>query len=262
MDLGLRDRVCVITGASRGIGRATAVALAAEGAALLLVGRNEEALAETAGAVGGRAETLALDVTDTDAGDRVLEACQSRYDRIDALVNNAGTSAVRPLEELTDEEWQEQWELHVMAPMRLMRAAAPAMAEQGWGRIVNVCSSSGKRPSGTNAAYSVTKAAELSLSRAFADAYGGKGVLVNAVAPGPIGGDLWLSPGGLADQNAEAKGISREEVLEATAQRTPLGRLGTEEEIAAVIAFLCSERASNVLGAAWSVDGGTVPVII
>jgi 3-oxoacyl-[acyl-carrier protein] reductase len=146
--------------------------------------------------------------------------------------------------------------------MRLMRAVAPAMAERGWGRIVNVCSSSGKRPSGTNTAYSVTKAAELSLSRAFADAYGSKGVLVNAIAPGPIGGDLWLEEGGLADQAAQARGISREEVLEATASRTPLGRLGTEEEIAAVIAFLCSERASNVLGAAWSVDGGTVPVII
>jgi NAD(P)-dependent dehydrogenase (short-subunit alcohol dehydrogenase family) len=212
--------------------------------------------------VGGRAEILALDITKADAGERVLESCRSHYDRIDALVNNAGTSAVRPLEELTDEEWQEQWELHVMAPLRLMRAMAPAMAERGWGRIVNVCSSSGKRPSGTNAAYSVTKAAELSLSRAFADAYGSKGVLVNAVAPGPIGGELWLEEGGLADQAAKARGISREEVLESTAARTPLGRLGTEEEIAAVIVFLCSERASNVLGAAWSVDGGTVPVII
>jgi 3-oxoacyl-[acyl-carrier protein] reductase len=266
MDLGLRDRACVITGASRGIGRATAVALAAEGAALLLVGRREEALAETADACraagSAGAEVLATDVTASRAGDQIRDACQEHFNRIDALVNNAGTSAVRPLEELTDDEWHAQWELHVMAPMRLMRAVAPAMAERGWGRIVNVCSSSGKRPSGTNVAYSVTKAAELSLSRAFADAYGGKGVLVNAVAPGPIGGDLWLEPGGLADQNAEAKGISRDAVLEATAQRTPLGRLGTEEEIATVITFLCSEAASNVLGAAWSVDGGTVPVII
>jgi 3-oxoacyl-[acyl-carrier protein] reductase len=261
MELGLTDRACVITGASRGIGRATARALAKEGAALLLVGRNEEALAETAQACD-RAEILALDITHADAGERLKDACHDHYGRIDALVNNAGTSAVRPLEELTDEEWQAQWDLHVMAPMRLMRAMAPVMAERGWGRIVNVSSSSGKRPSGTNAAYSVTKAAELSLSRVFAAAYGSKGVLVNAVAPGPIGGDLWLEPGGLADQNAEAKGISRDEVLEATAQRTPLGRLGTEEEIAAVITFLCSEAASNVLGSAWSVDGGTVPVII
>jgi 3-oxoacyl-[acyl-carrier protein] reductase len=136
------------------------------------------------------------------------------------------------------------------------------MAQAGWGRIVNVCSSSGKRPSSTNAAYSVTKAAELSLSRAFADAHASENVLINAVAPGPVGGDLWLREGGLADQNAQAKGISREEVLEATASRTPRGQLGTEQEIAAVIVFLCSEQASNVVGAAWSVDGGSVPVII
>jgi len=265
MDLGLRGRACIVTGASRGIGRATALALAAEGAALVLVGRREQPLTEVARACrheGGEAEPLSLDVTAADAGQRVMEACTARFRRVDVLVNNAGTSALRELSELTDEEWQAQWELHVMAPMRLMREAAPLMAEQGWGRIVNVCSSSGKRPSATNAAYSVTKAAELSLSRAFADAYAGRGVLINAVAPGPVGGDLWLAPGGLADQAAAARGVSREQVLESAAARTPLGRFAAEEEIAAVIAFLCSQAASNVAGAAWSVDGGTVPVII
>jgi 3-oxoacyl-[acyl-carrier protein] reductase len=136
------------------------------------------------------------------------------------------------------------------------------MADRGWGRIVNVCSSSGKRPSSTNMAYSVTKAAELSLSRAFADLYASQGVLVNAVAPGPVAGELWLAPGGLADQAARARSGSREEVLESTASRVPIGRFATEEEIASVIVFLCSESASNVAGAAWSVDGGTVPVII
>jgi 3-oxoacyl-[acyl-carrier protein] reductase len=265
MDLGLRDRACVVTGASGGIGRATAVALGGEGASVLLLGRREDTLrelAEACRAAGGRGEPLALDVTAPDAGDRTLQACLERFGRIDALVNGAGTSAVRPMEELTDEEWQAQWELHVMAPMRLMRAAAPEMARRGWGRIVNVCSSSGKRPSSTNMAYSVTKAAELSLSRAFADLFASRGVLVNAISPGPIGGDLWLSPGGLADQQAQARGVSREEVLELTASRVPVGRLGTEEEIAAVIVFLCSEPASNVAGASWSVDGGAVPVII
>ena len=143
----------------------------------------------------GRGEPLALDVTAVDAGERAVRACLERFGRIDALVNGAGTSAVRSLEQLTDEEWQAQWELHVMAPMRLMRAAAPEMAARGWGRIVNVCSSSGKRPSSTNMAYSVTKAAELSLSRAFADIYAARGVLVNSVSPGPIGGDLWLADG-------------------------------------------------------------------
>src|SRR5438270_9270751 len=216
MDLGLQDRACIVTGASGGIGRATALALAGERAALLLVGRNEErlaALGRECEEAGGQAEPLALDVTRPDAGERVVDECVRRLGRIDTLVNNAGTSAVRSLEQLTDQEWQDQWELHVMAPMRLMRAAASVMAERGWGRIVNVCSSSGKRPSQTNVAYSVTKAAELSLSRAFADAYASHGVLVNAIAPGPVGGELWMAPGGLADQTAEAQGISREEVL-------------------------------------------------
>ncbi len=265
MDLGLRDRVCVVTGASRGLGAATARALATEQASLLLVGRSQDTLAATAGACresGARAETLALDVTALDAGSQLLEACLARLGRIDALVNNAGTSALKTLEQLTEEDWQLQWDLHVMAPMRLMRAAAPAMAEHGWGRIVNVCSSSGKRPSQTNMAYSVTKAAQLSLSRAFADLYAGEGVLVNAVAPGPVGSEMWLAPGGLADQAARAQGKTREEVLRSTAARVPTGRMGAASEIAAVIAFLCSEAAAYVAGAAWSVDGGTVQIII
>jgi len=265
MDLGLTNRACVVTGASRGIGRATAEKLAAEGASVLLIGRGEASLTSVAKEIrggGGRAEPLVLDITDAQAGERILKQCKTSFGRIDALVNNAGTSEVKSLEDLTDSDWQAQWELHVMAPMRLMRAAAPAMADRGWGRIVNVSSSSGKRPSQTNVAYSVTKAAVLSLSRAFADTYAKQGVLVNAITPGPVASELWLAPGGLADQNAEARGISREEVLEATGGRTPIGRLGTEQEIAAVITFLCSEAASNVVGAAWSVDGGSVPVII
>ena len=96
----------------------------------------------------------------------------------------------------------------------------------------------------------------------FADAWASKGVLVNAVAPGPVEGELWTSSGGLADQVAARQGVSRDEVLASTRSGPPLGRMGTEEEVAAVIAFLCSERASNVAGAAWSVDGGSVPVII
>ena len=253
----------MITGASRGIGLATARALAAEGASLLLVGRNPEALSRAAGeGGGGRTVTLELDVSADDAGPRLLAACLEAFGRIDVLVNNAGTSAVRRVDQLTDEDWQAQWELHVMGPLRAMRTIAPVMAERGWGRIVNVSSSSGKRPSGTNMAYSVTKAAELSLSRAFADLYASQGVLVNAVAPGPVATELWLAPGGLADQAAEARGVTREAVLEQLAERNPVGRLATDEEVATVITFLCSERASYVAGAAWSVDGGTVPVIL
>ena len=245
MDLGLSGRLCVVTGASRGIGQVTAEVLAEEGAQVIGVSRS-----------GSGVE---LDVTAPEAPDQILEACGGAPW---ALVNAAGWSGTRSLGELPDEDWQRQWELHVMAPMRLMRALAPRMAEAGGGRIVNVSSSSGKRPSGNlDPSYSVTKAAELSLSRVFADAFAGQGVLVNAVIPGPIEGASWLEEGGLADQLAAARGSSREEVLQAQHSRIPLGRYGTEKEVAAVICFLCSERASNVAGAAWSVDGGSVPLI-
>ncbi|MBA2429124.1 MAG: SDR family oxidoreductase [Thermoleophilaceae bacterium] len=264
MDLALADRTCVVTGASRGIGRASAAALLAEGARVLLVARGEEALAEAAAQLGSgdRLDTLALDVTATDAGKQVAAHCEEGLGPVDVLVNNAGTSYNRPLEELEDADWQAQWELHVMASLRLMQATVPAMAERGWGRVVNVCSSSGKRPSLSNAAYSVTKAAQLSLSRVFADSYGASGVRVNAVAPGPVETPLWLEEGGMADQAATAQGTSREEALEATRAKVPIGRFGAAEEIAAAVVFLCSEAASNVSGAAWSVDGGSVPIIL
>jgi 3-oxoacyl-[acyl-carrier protein] reductase len=249
MDLGLDGRACVVTGATRGIGAATARALAEEGARVLRVARGDDA-------------DLSIDVTEPDAAERVVDECVERLGSIDVLVNNAGTSWVRGLDELSDDEWRQQLDLHVMAPLRLMRAAAPRMAERGWGRIVNVCSSAGKRPSLTNPAYSVSKAAQLSLSRVFADSYADKGVLVNAVAPGAVDSPLWVAEGGLADQVAEAKGIAREEAFEGMRAKIPLGRYGTPEEIAAVIAFLCSEQAANVTGAAWSVDGGSVSTIV
>jgi 3-oxoacyl-[acyl-carrier protein] reductase len=246
MDLGLDGRTCVVTGATRGIGAATARMLSQEGARVLSVARE--------------GADLELDVTDADAPDRVLAACDGPPW---ALVNNAGTTRARPLEELTDADWQVQWELHVMAPMRLMRGLAPAMAEAGGGRIVNVASSSGKRPSRRlDASYSVTKAAQLSLSRLFAEAFADKGVLVNAVAPGPVETLAWTGEGGLADQIAGRRGSTREEVLAATGGGIPIGRMAKEDEIAAVIVFLCSERASDVVGAAWSVDGGTMASII
>jgi 3-oxoacyl-[acyl-carrier protein] reductase len=245
MDLGLDGKACIVTGASRGIGAATARLLAEEGADVVTVARS---------GVG-----LELDITDSGAVERILEACPEPW----ALVNNAGGTQARAIEEVPDEEWQRQWELNVMAPMRLMRALAPRMAERGGGRIVNVSSSSGKRPSGTlDAPYSVTKAAELSLSRLFADLWAAKGVLVNAITPGPVETGAWMDPGGLAEQVAERTGATREEVLERTRSRAPLGRMGREEEVAAAIVFLCSEPASNVAGAAWSVDGGSVPVIL
>ena len=243
MDLGLQGRTAVVTGAGRGIGAATAEQLEAEGAKVLRVSRSD-----------------GVDVTAPDAAERI--AALPGGGAVDILVNNAGTSFVKGLDELTDADWNGLWELHVMAPMRLMRAFAPGMAERGWGRIVNVASSAGKRPSLTNPAYSVSKAAQLSLSRVFADTYAARGVLVNAVAPGAVGTPLWVAEDGLGAQSAAAGGTTREEALAAQASKIPLGRLAKPEEVAAAIVFLCSEQASTVTGAAWSVDGGSVATIV
>jgi 3-oxoacyl-[acyl-carrier protein] reductase len=270
MDLGLAGRACVVTGASRGIGRETAIGLCAEGANVLLVARGEERLREVqeeadgAGArAGGRAAVLALDITADDAGERMLATASDYFGALDVLVNNAGSARWRDLDDVPDEDWRTQYELSVMAPLRAMRAAAPAMAERGWGRIVNVCSTAAKRPSAAMPEYSVAKAAELSLSRLFADRYAHSGVLVNAICPGPVESEMWMEPGGLLDQSQALSGAaSRAEALENAGAKRPIGRLAEPTEIAAAIVFLCSDRASYVSGAAWSVDGGTVQVII
>jgi NAD(P)-dependent dehydrogenase (short-subunit alcohol dehydrogenase family) len=267
VDLGLAGRSCAVTGASRGIGLETARLLSAEGADVLLIARGEERLANAAaelgGSAAGRLAQLALDVTEGDAGERILAAAGDRFGALDVLVNNAGTAKWRDLDEVPDADWYEQFDLNVMAPLRAMRAAAPAMAERGWGRIVNVASTAGKRPSAAMPEYSVAKAAELSLSRLFADRYAEQGVLVNAVCPGPVASEMWMEPGGLLDQSQQLSGErSREAALEAAGSKRPIGRLAEATEIAAAIVFLCSEHASYVSGAAWSVDGGTVQVII
>ena len=269
MDLGLSGRACAVTGASRGIGRAAARMLCAEGASVLLIARGPETLSQAAAecreAATGAAEVaeVALDVTDPDAGERIAATAGERFGQLDVLVNNAGTARLRELEEVPDADWYAAWELNVMAPLRAMRAVVGGMVERGWGRIVNVSSSSGKRPSAQMPEYSVAKAAELSLSRLFADRYAGDGVLVNALCPGPTRSELWMREGGLLDQSAERAGASsRDEALRAAGAKRPVGRLADAEEIAAAIVFLASERASYVAGAAWSVDGGSVQVII
>jgi NAD(P)-dependent dehydrogenase (short-subunit alcohol dehydrogenase family) len=266
VDLGIAGKGCVVTGASRGIGRETARQLCAEGAKVLLIARSEEELAEAAQAAadaGGETEALALDVTDPGAPARILAKTEGNFGSLDIVVNNAGTATWRALDDVPDADWQEAWDLNVMAPMRLMRAATPAMRRRGWGRVVNVSSTAGKRPSAMMPEYSVAKAAELSLSRLYADQCAADGVLVNAVCPGPAKSELWMDEGGLLDQSKEAAGhSSRDEALDAAGAKRPIGRLAEVSEIASAIVFLCSERASYVAGAAWSVDGGTVQVII
>jgi NAD(P)-dependent dehydrogenase (short-subunit alcohol dehydrogenase family) len=181
---------------------------------------------------------------------------------LDVLVNNVGSSRLASFEELEDDDWQQAWELNVMSYVRCIQAALPELRRSQHAAIVNVASTAGKRPSTGMPHYSVTKAAVLSLSRLVADLYAGEGIRSNAVCPGPTATSAWLGEGGLADQSAQRSGQDRGQVLASVGAGRPLGRLAQPEEIAAAVAFLCSPASSYVTGAAWSVDGGTVPVII
>lgn len=264
MDLELAGESIVVTGATSGIGRATAERLAAEGARLTLVARTAERLEAVASVLpGGPHVALALDVTADEAGTRMVRVALDHHGRLDAVVIAAGTSRLTPLDALTAADWDEQWRLNVLGPNALLLAAADALAAAPrGGRAVLVSSSSGKRPSMTNVAYSVTKAAQLSLSRAWAQELADRGVRVNAVTPGPIDSELWMAPGGLAEQQATAAGSTVDDVVRQAAAKVPLGRLGTPDEIADVITLLASPRGGYVTGSAWSADGGSVPGII
>ena len=260
MDLDLRDRVCVVTGSTAGIGLATARLLAAEGARVVVTGRDSERV-DRAREQAGAALGVVADLAEPGAAEELIAATNG-LGSVDCLVNNVGIAYQASFDELTDEQWDEMWHLNVMSFVRPTRAVLPSMRERGSGVIVNVSSTAGKRPSTGMPNYSVTKAAVLSLSRLVADLYAKDGIRCNAITPGPTGTGAWLDEGGLADQQARRSGNSREQVLESVAAGRPLGRLAEPDEIASVIAFLCSERASYVTGAAWSADGGTVPIII
>jgi NAD(P)-dependent dehydrogenase (short-subunit alcohol dehydrogenase family) len=261
MDLGLRDRVCVVTGSTGGIGLATARLLAAEGARVVVTGRDPARL-EAARVDSGAELALQADFSDPTAPERVLAQAADELGPVTALINNVGLASQADFLEVADREWDEFWQLNVMSYVRAIRAVVPTMRAAGNGSIVNVSSTAGKRPSTGMPHYSVTKAAVLSLSRLVADLYAKDGIRCNAVTPGPTATEAWLGEGGLADQQAERSGRDRELVLESVGAGRPLGRLAEPDEIAAVIAFLCSERASYVTGAAWSADGGTVPIIV
>jgi 3-oxoacyl-[acyl-carrier protein] reductase len=251
LDLGLRKRVCIVTGSTGGIGLATAQLLAEEGARVVTSGRSEESPGV------GEVLHVSCDLGRPGEPERLVEAAVRELGGLDCLVNNVGLARIAKFEEVPDEEWDAYWQLNAMSYVRAIRAALPAFRTRGGGVIVNVSSTAGKRPSTGMPHYSVVKAAVLSLSRLVADLYAKDGIRCNAVTPGPTATEAWVGDGGLADQQGE-----REEVLAKVGAGRPLGRLAEPREIAEVIAFLCSDRASYVTGSAWSADGGTVPIII
>lgn len=248
MDLGLEETICVVTGSTAGIGLDVARQLQQEGATVVTSGRRETGIGDL---------HVSADLSKPGEPERVVHETINRFGRVDCLVNNVGGTDIRSLGELTDDDWQASFEINLMSAVRATQAALPGMLERRRGAIVNVSSSAGKRPSPSMPDYSVMKAALLSYSRLVADVYAKDGIRCNAVTPGPTATDTWVGEGGLADQQG-----NRVEVLAAVAAGRPLGRLAEAEEIASVIVFLCSGRASFVTGAAWSADGGTVQIII
>jgi 3-oxoacyl-[acyl-carrier protein] reductase len=248
MDLGLRDKVCVVTGSTGGIGLETARLLREEGAVVVTSGRSEDGIGDL---------HVSGDLSKPGEPERVIGAALDRFGQLDCLVNNVGWAEIHTWDDLDDELWERSWQINVMSAVRALRAGLPAMKERGAGAIVNVSSTAGKRPSGSMPEYSVSKAALLSLSRLVADLHAKDGIRCNAVTPGPTATEAWLGEGGLADQQGK-----RDEILAKVGAGRPLGRLAEPHEIATVIVFLLSEQASYVTGAAWSVDGGTVPIII
>src|SRR5213596_2509948 len=261
MDLGLKDRVCLVTGSTGGIGLETARLLVGEGARVVVTGRHADRVEEAKNDVDA-ALGIASDLSKADVPVNLVAQVQDALGSIEILVNNVGTAYQTTFEDVSDANWDEMWQLNVMSYVRCIRSVLPGMRSAGRGSIVNVSSTAGKRPSTGMPNYSVTKAAVLSLSRLIADLYAKDGIRSNAVTPGPTATEAWLGEGGLADQQAARSSKTREEVLKAVGAGRPLGRLAEPEEIASVIAFLCSERASYVTGSAWSADGGTVPIII
>ena len=252
MDLGLTDKVALVTGGSRGIGQGIATALAEEGCRLVTCARGEEALAEAADALRARgAEVLALplDLTDAGAPARLVEVAAEHYGRLDIVVNNIGGNRRKPFAETTDDDWEAILDLNLRAHIRTSRAALPHLRAVGGGAILFVSSIFGREAGGPGLSiYNTTKSALISLAKIMALELAEDGIRVNSLAPGSI-----RFPGGSWDRRVKA---DPEAMAQFVADNLPVGRFGTVEEVANVAAFLCSERASLVTGTCLNVDGG------
>ena len=257
MDLGLKGKVALVTGATQGIGKATALLLAREGARVALVARGRDGLercVKEIASAGGEALALQCDVSRAEDLERAVKAVTERWGGLDILVNNAGTSMRGPFEEVDDAMWQADLDLKLMAAVRLSRLALPLMKARGGGRIVNVTNIGGKQPDAETMPTTVTRAAGLALTKALSKEYAPHNILVNTVCIGRIKAGQW-------EARAQEQGLPVEALYEAMGGDIPLGRVGEAEEVANVIAFLVSSAASYVTGTSVNLDGGTSGVL-
>ncbi len=261
MDLGIEGRAAVVTGAAGGMGMETARLLLDEGARVLLTDKNEGELRLTAKLLGGESDRLRTVVADlvSQAGADAVKAATA-WD-VDILVHTAGITGAKgdPLRDISEDDWMEAWQNDMMSGVRVAKTFIPPMLERGWGRAVYVTSENATQPYSDEVVYNAAKAAVLTFVKGMAQEYAPQGVLVNAVAPAFIATDMTDK---MMKKRARERGTDMEEAidsfLEEERPHLVLDRRGRPEEVAAVIAFLCSERASFVVGANWRVDGGSV----
>lgn len=258
MDLDLKDKVAVVTGAGKGIGLAITRALVEEGARVVAGSRTSTpGLEELTGV-----RVFEVDLATPD-GPADLVAAALEHGRLDILVNNVGAASPRLAGFLgiTDEEWLRSLTLNLMAAVRATRAALPAMIEAGHGTIVTTSSVNAFLPDPLVFDYSAAKAALTSFSKALSKEVGHHGIRVNTVSPGPVRTDLWLGEKGMAATVGEARGANPEEVAQGAAAQAETGRFTTPEEVADLVVFLASDRAGNITGADFVIDGGLTKTV-